>query len=210
MILVFIFLCFIIINLILFLVFILSTIIIKIENLKIGDKIKNNKYKIFIQLYFLNKLKIFSIKIDNDKIKKLYSNKQIQKVDFNKIKENIHINKETLSIIKTIKLQINQLELKIELGTGEAIFTSYLVVIIASVIGIILPSFVKNIENKQVKYIVQPIYNKSQFNIYLDSIIELKIVHIIYVIYLLTKKGKEKKDERTSNRRAYDYSHEFN
>lgn len=210
MILVFIFLWFVILNLILFLVIILSTIIIKIENLEIGDKIKNNKYKIFIQLYFLNKLRIFSIKIDDDKIKKLYSNKQIQKVNFDKIKENIHINKETLSIIKTIKLQINQLELKIELGTGEAIFTSYLVVIIASVIGIILPSFVKNIENKQVKYIVQPIYNKSQFNIYLDSIIELKIVHIIYVIYLLTKKGKEKKDERTSNRRAYDYSHEFN
>jgi len=209
MILVFIFLGLLIITSILFLIFILSTIKIKIENLQIG-KYTNNKYKAFLQLYFLNKIKIFSIRINNERIRKVYLGKQLEKVDFNKIKENVPINKESFSIIKKLKLELEKLNLKIDIGTEDAVLTSYAVATIASLLGIILPHLVKNRDYKEIKYIVEPMYNIAQFNMYLDSIISLKVVHIIYVIYCLAKKGKEKKHERTSNRRAYAYSHEFN
>jgi len=210
MILVFIFLRLFIIISIVFLILITSTIRIKIENLQMGNHLKKNKYKAFIQLYFLDKIKIFSIKINDEKVKKLYSNKKFEKINFNKVKEIIPINKETLSIIKELKLEIEKLNLKIILGVEDAVLTSYLVAILSSLLGIILPHFVKDRYNKEIKYVVEPIYNTTQFNMHLDSIISIKIVHIIYVLYALVKKGKEREYERTSNRRAYDYSHEFN
>lgn len=211
MILVFIFLGLLIIISILFFVFITSTLKIKIKSLQIEKYKNNNKYRVFIQLYFLNKIKIFSIRINNERIRKMYSSKQIEKIDFNKIKENIPINKETLSILKNLKLEIEELDLEINIGIEDAVLTSYLVAIIASLISIILPHLVKNRSNKEIKYIVKPIYNKTEFNMDLDSIISVKIVHIIYILYQLVKKGKERKsNERTSNRRAYAYSHEFN
>lgn len=211
MILVFIFLGLLIIISISFLIFIASTIKIKVENLQIGDNTNNRKYKAFLQLYFLKKIKIFSIRINNERIRKVYTSKQIEKIDFNKIKKDIPINRETLSIIKEIRLKIEKLDLKINIGIEDAILTSYLVAVISILIGIILPHLVKNKDNREIKYIVEPMYNKTQFNMYLDSIISVKIVHIIYVLYYLAKKGKEKKrDERTSNRRTYAYGHEFN
>ena len=140
----------------------------------------------------------------------MYSNKQIEKIDFNKIKEKIPINRDTLSILKKLKLEIEKLNLKINIGIEDAVLTSFIVGIIASLIGIILPHLVKNRNNKEIKYIVEPIYNKTQFNMYLDSIISIKIVHIIYILYQLVKKGKGEKNERTSNRRSYAYSYEFN
>ena len=210
MILVFIFLGLLIIISILFLIFITSTLKIRIENLKIGNYTSNNEYRAFIQLYFLNKIKILSIRINNERIRKMYSNKQIEKIDFNKIKEKIPINRDTLSILKKLKLEIEKLNLKINIGIEDAVLTSFIVGIIASLIGIILPHLVKNRNNKEIKYIVEPIYNKTQFNMYLDSIISIKIVHIIYILYQLVKKGKGEKNERTSNRRSYAYSYEFN
>lgn len=209
MILVFIFLCLLIIISILFLVLIMSTIKLKIENLQIGNYTNNKQYKAFIQIYFLNKIKIFSVKVNNQRLKKLYSSKQLEKIDFNKVKENVPINRETISIIKNLKLKIEKLNLEANLGAEDAVLTSYAVAIMASLISIFLPHLVKDMDHNQIRYVINPIYNKNIFNIYLDSIISLKIVHIIYVIYHLAKKGREKY-ERTSNRRAYAYSHEFN
>lgn len=47
----------------------------------------------------------------------------------------------------------------------------------------------------------------NSINLSLNCIINVKMVHIIYVIYILLKKGMIK-NERTSNRGAYDYSYE--
>jgi len=61
---------------------------------------------------------------------------------------------------------------------------------------------------KQCHYIVTPIYqDRNQYDISLDSIIRIKIVHIIYSMLNIVKKGR-KKHERTSNRRAYAYRYE--
>ncbi len=142
-------------------------------------------------------------------MRKIYSNKKLEQIDLNKVKQTIPINVETIKIIKNLKLEIESLKLKINIGIEDAIATSYLVAIIASILSIILPHLVKKEDIKNIKYEINPIYNTLIFNLKLDSIINLKIVHIIYVIYNLVKKGRDK-NERTSNRRSYAYSHEFN
>ena len=192
MILVFIFLGLIVIQAILFLILILSTIKLKVENLRIGSYKNNKKYKAFIQIYFLDKIKIFSIKINNEKLKKVYESNRFKNVDFNKLKEVLPSNRETLRILKKLTPKIEKLNLEANLGMEDASLTSYTVGVIASLVGIILPHIVKEMNHKKIRYVVNPIYNKNLFNIYLDSIISLKIVHVINVIYLLAKKGREK------------------
>ena len=190
-------------SIVLLLVFTMSTIKIKIKDLKIENSEINKKYKFYIELYFLNKIKIFSIKINNDKYKKIVKNKRLKNLN----KSNLPIGRLILNIIK--KIRIEKLNLKLSIGTEDVPFTSYVVAIIAGIIGANLPKYVSIKDTNKINYSIEPIYNKNTFNLYLDSIINLKIVHIIYIIYNLVKKGRGK-NERTSNRRAYAYSHGFN
>lgn len=198
----------------LFTIFLLSTLKIEIKNLKIGNKEKTKKsrikekYEIKITLYFLEKLPILWLKLNNKKIRKISNSKRLEKIDFKKMKKKIPMNKETLEIIKNIKIKISKLNLKIDLGTEDAVLTSYLIAFIASIIGIILPHIVEEDKMQKCHYIVNPIYqNKNEYHISLDSIISIKIVHIIYSMLIFVKKGREK-NERTSNRRSYAYGHE--
>lgn len=142
-------------------------------------------------------------------MRKIYSNKKLEQIDFSKLKQNIPINIKTLKIIKGLQMKIESLKLEINIGIKDVIYTSYTVAIIASILSIILPHLVKKEDIKNIRYEINPIYNTLTFNLNLDSIISIKVVHIIYVIYNLVKKGRDE-NERTSNRRSYAYSHEFN
>lgn len=195
-------------------IIIFSTIQIEIKNLKIGNKELINKkrikdkYEIKISLYFLEKIPFFWITLNNRKIKKIYTSKKLEKIDLKKIEGKVHLNKEILKILKNIKVKISKLNLKIAIGIEDAILTSYIVAIIASIIGIILPHLAKeNINN--CNYIVIPKYqNKNEYYISLDSIISIKVVHIIYSMWNFIRKGRDEKNERTSNRRSYAYRYE--
>jgi len=193
------------IMIIILILLLLSTIKIEIKNLRIENAKIKTKYNVKISINILNKIKILSINLNNQKIKKVYSSKRFQKININKFIKKLSINKANLQVIKHIKPKIEKLQLYIDLGIEDAVLTSYSIAILASTIGIILPYLAKNIEN--CKYIVNPLYiGKNELNIDLDSIISLKIVHIIYVIYFFIMKGREK-NERTSDRRSYDYSY---
>lgn len=212
MILVFIFLGIIILLLSIFIILLNSTIQIQIKNLKLGNRQINNpktlkdKYEVKILIYFLEKIPILYLKLNNKKMRKIYSSKQLEKIDFKKIKNKVNINKYILQILKQLK--IKQLKLIIDIGSQDAVLTAYIVGILSSLIGIILPHITNQKDIKNCIYIVNPIYkNENKYNISLDSIIQIKIVHIIYSMLILGKKGM-KKDERTSNRRSYAYNHE--
>lgn len=189
----------------------LSTITIEIRNLEIENKkfkederIKG-KYEVEISLNLLKSTKYFKITITPKKIRKILNSIKFKKIDFKKIENNKFIKSNIFFIIKKIKLKY--LKLSINLGTEDAILTSYLVAIIASIIGIIIP-YILDENEERCKYIVKPIYkNRNLYYIKLDSIIQIKIVHIIYSILILNKKEREKHD-RTSNRRTYGYSYE--
>lgn len=196
----------------LFILLLLSTIRIEIKNLKIGNKevenqtrIKDN-YEVKIGVYFLEKIPILWIRLNNKKVRKIYHSKRLEKIDLKKIETTIPFNKQTLQIIKQIKIRISKLNLQVAIGTEDAVLTSYLVAIIASVIGILLPHLIN--KNSNYYYKVNPLYqNKNEYHIDLDSIICIKIVHIIDSMLFLLKKGRDK-NERTSNRRSYAYRYE--
>lgn len=192
-------------------VFFLSTLQIEIINLKIGNKEINqnrirDKYEIKIIIKFLDKIPILCFRLDNVKVNKIFNSEQLRNIDFNSMKKDIKIDKDIIEIIKNIKLKLVNLNLKIYLGTEDAVLTSYLVAFIASTIGIIIPHLLNKTEDCQ--YIVNPIYqNKNEYYVSLDSIISIKIVHIINSMLIFVKKGRDK-NERTSNRRSYAYSYE--
>ena len=66
-----------------------------------------------------------------------------------------------------------------------------------------------HIEKIKQRLEINPIYNKGNLvNIVFEGIFEIKMIHIIKVICAKIKKRRVEKYERTSNRRAYDYSYE--
>lgn len=213
MVLVFILLGIIIVILLIFVILLLSEIQIGIKNLKIGNKEEKkgrikDKYEVKITLYFLEKIPILWFRLNDKKIRRISKSKQLEKIDLKAIEKNVKFNKETIQIIKNIKIKISKLNLRIDLGTEDAILTSYLIAFIAGMIGIILPHVVQKNKINNCKYIVNPIYqNRNIYHVNLDSIISIKIVHIIYSMLFFIKKGRDI-DERPSNRRAYAYRYE--
>ncbi len=169
----------------------------------------NNGYAIILSLYLGNKLKWISIHLNDEKLRKTYSKMQLEKIDIKKLEKDFKW--EDLKVIKKLNLKISYLNLKMKLGVESPIITSFIVSIISSIISIFLPHLALKIKSEDYKYIIEPIYqNQNLYKIKFNCIIQVKMVHIINVIYILVKrKGRRDLNERTtSNRRAYGYSHE--
>ena len=114
-----------------------------------------------------------------------------------------------LEIIKKSKIELEFFKTNIKIGTEDIIFTSFIVTILSSLLGIGLAKAIKKYTENKFYYSILPVYGKNNMlDIDLNCIINVKLVHIIYVIYMFSKKRSEKKYERTSNRGSYDYSYE--
>lgn len=211
MILVFIFLSILVVIAFLTTIIVLSTINIQIQNMKITNlknKERNGSYKVKIKLLFLGRIPIFWTNLNSKKMRKLYSSKKLEKIDYKKIKNKIPNKKYIFRAIKMLKVKLKSLNLRIDIGTIDVVSTSYIVGSVASIISILLPFVTNKKEIKKIYYKVNPIYNqKNEYNIELYSIIQIKIVHIICSMLYILKKGS-KKDDRSSNRRTYAYSNE--
>ena len=106
-------------------------------------------------------------------------------------------------------MELEFFKTNIKIGTEDIIFTSFIVTILSSLLGIGLAKAIKKYTENKFYYSILPVYGKNNMlDIDLNCIINVKLVHIIYVIYMFSKKRSEKKYERTSNRRSYDYSYE--
>lgn len=194
-------------------VIILSTISVRIEEFKASNCNESKKlqvdYKVFFELIFLNKLKIFSIKIDKELVDKLNVKEKVKNIDFKQAKTNMPNKKDLKQIIKKLQIVIDKLDLKVEISTIDVILTSAIITILACVTGIVLSRLIEKYDKEKYSYEIYPIYqNKNLLKLDLNCIIKVKMVHIICIIYLLIKKRRVKKHERTSNRRTYDYSYE--
>ena len=114
-----------------------------------------------------------------------------------------------LKLLKKIKPNVSLLNLELKIGTEDAILTSFIVFLISTGISILLPHVIKRYDKNKYKYLITPLYfQKNLYQIKLNCIIEIKLVHIINMIYIFIKKRRSDKNERTSNRRPYDYSYE--
>lgn len=199
--------------LIVLLMLLLCTITIRIEELDLSNCNHKSKleydFEIYFELYVLNKLKILSIKIDKEKVKKFDIKNKIKNINFNKMKNEIPSKEESKKILEKLNIELSKIDLRVDIGTENVIITSAIIVIISTLLGIILAKTIKKYERDKHKYLIYPIYqNKNLIKVQLNCIIKVKMVHIISVIYILLKKRRVDKNERTSNRRTYDYSYE--
>ena len=188
----------------------------KFNYLSINPKNKKTDYTIIIQLIILKKFSIFEIKFNKNNIMKIEKIKQkiknkFETFDFTEIKKNKEVKKKILKIIKKLKIDIDKINLNIEIGTENAVLTSFIIPVVATLLTYILKNSIKNnvIKSEENKFKIQPIYyNQNLLNILFSGIFEIKMIHIINIIYILRKKEGVKEYERTSNRRTYGYSYE--
>lgn len=210
LILVFLFICIAIILLGIILFF--SKIRIEIINFRFDSQLRrhiNKDYKIIIKLKAFGLIPIFKINITKTKLEKMKLKEKIKNVDFKVLEDNHKLDKKILKAIKNLKLSIKNINLRLDIGTENATLTSIIVPAISTVIAIVLRKKVKKFENQI--FMINPIYqNQNLVNLFVSGIFEIKMSHIINIIYILNKKEKKgvKEYERTSHRRPYDYSYE--
>ena len=190
---------------------ILSTIRLEVDNFAVSNvnmtkAFVSKEYKLIISLYLFYKIKWLSFRLNDKKIRNMYSKMKLEKVDLEQLKKDFKF--VDLKEIKNIKPKIAYLDVDLNLGVQDVIVTSFIIAIISTLISILLPYAMKKYSKDSYKYKIMPLYmNKNVYEIKLNCIIEVKIVHIINIIYVFLKK-RRRKDERTSNRRSYGYSYE--
>lgn len=198
---------FLFLGLILFvMVLILSKVQIKINNFKFCSQTKrhiNEDYEVVIRLCF------FKIRMTKEKLEKMKLKEKVKKIDLSKLEKMPSMQKEVFREIKRLDIGIKKFELKVELGTENAGLTSILVPAISTVIAILLKRKMKKFENQTFQ--IHPVFvNQNLVKIDFSGIFEIKMSHIIDIIYHVIKSEKKgvKEYERASNRGAYDYSYE--
>lgn len=207
---VFLFICIAIILLGIILFF--SKIRIEIINFRFDSQLRrhiNKDYKIIIKLKAFGLIPIFKINITKTKLEKMKLKEKIKNVDFKVLEDNHKLDKKILKAIKNLKLSIKNINLRLDIGTENATLTSIIVPAISTVIAIVLRKKVKKFENQI--FMINPIYqNQNLVNLFVSGIFEIKMSHIINIIYILNKKEKKgvKEYERTSHRRSYGYGYE--
>ena len=195
------------------LIILFSTIKVNLKKINISNINDKNKleydYKVYLSLYFLNKIKILSIKINKEKMQKLDIKKKLQKINFRGMKKELPSKKELKELLKKLDIEVTKFKLNAEIGTEDVIITSAIIALISTFIGIGLSAVIKNYQKEEYNFKIEPLYhNKNQIKLNFNCIIQVKVVHIICIIYVLLKKRRDDKHERASNRRTYDYSYE--
>ena len=184
-----------------------STIRIQIENFELSNMENEKKpknYKIKIALYLFNKIKWIWINLDDKKIQKISQKSKWTEVDIKK-----YFDVKDIKLVKKLSPKISFLNLKVKFGTFDILATTYFVAILSTFIAVLLPYTIKKYKKENYYYEILPVYSdKNLYEIKLNCIIEEKMVHIISIVYALIKKRRVDKNERTSNRRSYAYSHE--
>ena len=92
-----------------------------------------------------------------------------------------------IKAFKSLNINIENINLKIEMGTENAALTAIIVPVTSTVLSIILSRKIKKEQNQ--KFEIKPIYmNQNLINIMFSGIFEIKMIHIINIIYILNKK----------------------
>ena len=196
---------FVIITIILIIIiFSLSKINIEIKNFKfqsISEKHINKDYEIIIKLIIFKIIPIFKINITKTKLEKLKLKEKIKNFDLKVIHDNQQFDKELISTIKELDINIKRINLYIDLGTENASLTAIIIPIISTIIEIIINRKIEKFENQI--FVIKPIYiNQNLINIYISGIFEIKMSQIINSIYNLNKEKKE----IMADRKGYNYS----
>ncbi len=193
----------ILISLVMF-IFILSSIKLKIKKLHISNT--ENKLKVDfildVAIYFLNKIKILKITIDNEKISNLLKS---GKIDIKKFKYNKQANKDIIELLKYIEFNIEYFSIEGKFATFNTVLSSFIYTTIQAIIPILIA---RRISGKYVNTLEFISINENKININLNCIISIKMVNIINILLHYLKKKGGNNNGKSSNRRAYAYSNE--
>ena len=167
----------------------------------------NKDYKIIIKFCIFNKIPVIKTTITQDKLKNFKMNQKAKNIAIKALRNNKKMDVKAISTVKKLNISIKDIKLKINIGTENTAFTAIIVGIISTIIPILLRDKVEDYRNQT--FTINPIYiNQNLINIALSGIFEIKMIHIINIIYILSKKEGVKKYERAPNRRSYAYSYE--
>lgn len=180
---------------------------IKFTSYKVEERHLQENYDIEVKLYVLKFLRILKINITKEKLEKLRLENKIKKLEKKLILKDVKFDVNVFDVLKNLKIIFEELNLKVEIGTENSALTSIIFGIVSGTIPFVLRNQIKNIEKQKID--IKPIYlNQNLLNIELNCIFNIKMIHIIYVMYILNKKRRDEKYVRTSNRRSYGYSYE--
>ena len=171
-----------------FIIIVLSTIKFEIVDFELSNiiQITPKNYKIKLSFYLFEKIKLFSFKLNSERARKMYSKMNIEKFDIEKGRKLLTI--KNINILKKLNTRLDYLDLELDLGLEDAIFTTELITLISTVISNILPHIISKYIPNKYRYKIMPIYiNKNAYYIKLNCIFQLKIVHIINIIYIYIK-----------------------
>lgn len=182
--------CAIIIVVMLLIIFtLISTVKIKINNLKIENPKKiNSKYEILISFNLINKLKWISIKLNKQKIRKILTKMHLEKIDIKKLEKDVKLS--DIQELLKIKPKLSMLNLQLKVGVEDVIATSFAIPIICTAISIILPYVTDRRNFKNIKYKIEPIYNQYAYHLKLDTEIEVKVINVLNSLYKIYKSRK--------------------
>lgn len=177
------------------------------KTIKISSQILKD-YQFRISLVLFDNLKWLWINLNNKRIKKISSKIKWKNIDFKKMEQDLKT--EDIKQIKKLQPKLAYLNFESKIGIEDVVITSFLVAIISMFISMILPYVIKKYEKNKYHYKIVPLYlNKNIYEIKFDGIIEIKMVHIINILYYFLKKRRgENHEQRASNRRSYGYSYE--
>lgn len=158
------------------------------NNIK-SEQQNTTNYAVIVSLHLLNRIKWFSIHLNDEKMRKLYNKMQLEKIDLKKIEKDFRW--EDLKTIKKLQIKLSYLKFKTEVGVESPVITAFLVSILSSFVAIFLPYLAVDMKKERYQYEVLPIYqNKNLYKIQLNCIIQVKMVHIISVVYNLYSSRK--------------------
>lgn len=176
-----------------------------------GEKVKlKNHYNINIELFIFKYIKIAKVKFNNEKVSKSIRKMKYKIEDIGiekEIKKEIKNRKQIIKAFKHLNLKLEKLNFNLEIGTEGIIST----IGVFTIISTLVPILIRNNADK-VEYKIAPIYNIGNvINFWANGISEVYLVHIIYALYIMNKKGRKENGRRnkrtkSSYRRTYDYS----
>ena len=167
----------------------ISTVKIKINNLKMENPKKiNSKYEISISFNLMNKFKWISIKLNKQKIRKILTKMHLEKIDIKKLEKDVKLS--DIQELLKIKPKLSMLNLQLKVGVEDVIATSFAIPIICTAISIILPYVTDRRNFKNIKYKIEPIYNQYAYHLKLDTEIEVKVINVLNSLYKIYKSRK--------------------
>ena len=183
---------------------------IEISNLdEIEEKTELRKiYNVAFKIYIFNIIRIIKINFDNKK-----SEVALVKIkdQIGKISSDILNYKELIKRLKEFKVRIKDAKVKLLIGTEDMLVTVGVVIAISTIIPIWLRTKIGADNARKIQYQIIPIYNKGNImHLEGEGVIEMHLVHIIYALYIIKMKGRNKEhggtESKSSDRRTYDYS----